>query len=62
MKLPEHVREMFRRVGKLGGKKRLKVISPKRRREIAKNAADVRWRKLGRKKRRRSNRKEKQPV
>ena len=62
MKLPEEIREMFRRQGKIGGKKRLDVISAERRREIAKNAAKVRWRKLGRKKARRSNRKEKQPL
>jgi hypothetical protein len=52
MKLPEEIREMFRRQGKIGGKKRLDVIPAERRREIAKNAAKVRWRKLGRKKRR----------
>ena len=62
MKLPEEIREMFRRQGRIGGRKRLEVISAERRREIAKNAANVRWRKLGRNKGHGRNRKEKQPV
>ena len=53
---------MFRRQGKIGGKKRLEVIPAERRREIATNAAKVRWRKSSRKQGRRINRKEKQPL
>jgi hypothetical protein len=45
MKLPDEIREMFRHQGSIGGKKRLKVIPPERRSEIAKLAADARWRK-----------------
>lgn len=45
MKLPDKIREMFRRQGSIGGKKRLEVISPERRSEIAKLAADARWQK-----------------
>lgn len=45
MKLPYEIREMFRRQGSIGGKKRLEVIAPERRSEIAKLAADARWRK-----------------
>jgi len=45
MKLPDEIREMFRRQGSIGGKRRLEVIPPERRSEIAKLAADARWRK-----------------
>jgi hypothetical protein len=48
MKLPDEIREMFRRQGKLGAKKRLEVIPAERRREIAKNAAEARWQKVNR--------------
>lgn len=62
MKLPDDIRAMFRQQGKIGGKKRLKVISAERRREIAKNAAAARWQKADRKARRGSSRKGKEPV
>lgn len=62
MKLPEEIREMFRRQGKIGGKKRLEVISAERRRQIARNAAQARWNKLAPKTRRGSSRKEKEPI
>lgn len=62
MKLPEEIREMFRRQGKIGGKKRLDVIPAERRRQIARNAAEARWNKLARKKRPGSSRKEKEPT
>lgn len=45
MKLPAAIREKFRRQGKVGGKKRLEVLPAERRREIAKQAAEARWRK-----------------
>jgi hypothetical protein len=43
MKLPDEVREFFRRQGRIGGKKRLETISPERRREIARHAVETRW-------------------
>jgi len=45
MKLPDEIREMFCHQGSIGGKKRLAVIAPERRSEIAKLAAAARWRK-----------------
>lgn len=43
MKLPEPVREFFRRQGKIGARKRHNKLSPERRREIARIAAQARW-------------------
>jgi len=43
MKLPENIRAYFRKQGKIGAAKRLEVISPERRSEIARKAAMVRW-------------------
>ena len=39
--------EVMRAMGRLGGKRRLKTLSPETRREIARNAAKVRWARLG---------------
>jgi hypothetical protein len=47
MKLPDEIREFFRKQGKIGAKKRLKTLSPERRREIAQAAANARWAKQG---------------
>lgn len=43
MKMPEDVREYFRRQGKIGAKKRHANLTPERRREIAREAARARW-------------------
>ena len=43
MKLPEDVKEFFRKQGKIGAKKRSANLSPERRQEIARNAAIARW-------------------
>ena len=43
MKLPEHIREFFRRQGKIGAAKRHANLSPERRREIARQAIQARW-------------------
>ncbi len=43
MNLPDEIREFFRRKGKLGAKRRQQVLSPEKRREIARVAAQVRW-------------------
>jgi len=43
MKLPHDVKEFFRKQGKIGGKKRHANLSPERRKEIAKLAAEKRW-------------------
>ena len=45
MKVPDEIREMFRRQGSIGGRKRSEVLLPERRAEIAKWAAEARWRK-----------------
>jgi hypothetical protein len=45
MKLPDEIRELFRRQGSIGGKKRSEVLLPERRSEIAKHAAEARWQK-----------------
>jgi len=50
MKLPEDVREFFRRTGKIGAEKRHAGMSPERRREVARMAANARWAKVKRKK------------
>ena len=44
--LPDEIREFFRRKGKLGAKRRQQVLSPEKRREIARIAAQARWNKL----------------
>ncbi len=43
MKMPKNVREFFRRQGRIGAKKRAANLSPERRKEIARRAAEVRW-------------------
>jgi len=43
MKMPENIQEFFRKHGKIGAAKRTEKLSPERRREIAKKAADARW-------------------
>jgi hypothetical protein len=43
MKLPENVRAYFQRQGKIGAAKRQEVITPERRSEIARKAAQARW-------------------
>jgi hypothetical protein len=43
MKLPEDVREFFRRTGKIGARKRHAGMTPGRRSEIARIAANARW-------------------
>lgn len=43
MKIPENVRAYFQRQGKLGAKRRMEMLSPERRSEIAKKAAEARW-------------------
>jgi len=50
MKLPDEIREFFRRQGKIGAKKRVKMLSPERRQEIARQAAVTRWAKQKREK------------
>ena len=41
--LSEVMSEMGRRGGKIGGKRRLKTLTPERRKEIAQAAAQTRW-------------------
>jgi hypothetical protein len=43
LNLPDAIREFFRRQGKIGSKKRMQVLSPEQRQEIARNAAQARW-------------------
>jgi hypothetical protein len=43
MKLPDDVKEFFRKQGKIGAKKRSANLSPERRREIARLASEARW-------------------
>lgn len=43
MKLPENVRAYFQRQGKIGAAKRQEAITPERRSEIARKAAQARW-------------------
>jgi hypothetical protein len=43
LNLPDEIREFFRRQGKIGSKKRMEVLSPEQRQEIARNAAQARW-------------------
>lgn len=43
MKMPAHVKEFFQKQGKIGGMKRSANLSPERRKEIARRAAEARW-------------------
>ena len=43
MKLPDEVREYFRRQGRIGGKTRAQNLTPEERREGARRAVQVRW-------------------
>ncbi len=46
MKLPEHIREFFRRQGSIGGKKRNAQLSSEERSEVGRKAAQARWAKV----------------
>jgi hypothetical protein len=43
MKLPDEIREFFRKQGSIGGKKRNRALSPEQRQESARKAAQARW-------------------
>ena len=43
MEMPDEVREFFRKQGSIGGKRRMKKLSPRERTEIARKAATSRW-------------------
>jgi hypothetical protein len=43
MKLPDEIREFFRKQGKIGAAKRHSGMTPERRSEVAKLAAEIRW-------------------
>ncbi len=43
MKLPPEIREFFRKQGKIGAEKRHSGMTPERRSEVAKIAAETRW-------------------
>jgi hypothetical protein len=43
VKLPEDIRAYFQRQGKIGAAKRKAVLTPERRSEIARMAAQARW-------------------
>jgi hypothetical protein len=43
MKLPENVKAYFQRQGRIGAARREEVVSPERRSEIARLAAQARW-------------------
>jgi hypothetical protein len=43
MKLPNDIRERFRRFGRAGGRKRAAGMSPEARRSVARRAAAARW-------------------
>jgi hypothetical protein len=43
MKMPADVLEFFRRTGKIGVRRRNELMSPERRAEIARIAANARW-------------------
>jgi hypothetical protein len=43
MKMPDNVRAFFQRQGKIGADKRKAVLTPERRTEIARQAAQARW-------------------
>lgn len=51
VKLPDRIREFFRHHGKIGAAKRHAEMSPERRREVARKAAQARWGKRKDKKR-----------
>jgi len=46
MKLPKDIRAYFQRQGKIGAAKRKSLLTPERRSEIARLAAQARWSKL----------------
>jgi len=46
MKLPENIREFFRRQGSIGGKKRNAQLTPEQRSEIGRKAVEARWAKV----------------
>lgn len=48
MKLPEYVKAYFQRQGRIGAAKRRELLTPERRSEIARIAAQARWAKLAR--------------
>ncbi len=43
MKLPENIKAYFQRQGRIGAAKRMEVVSPERRSEVARTAAIARW-------------------
>jgi hypothetical protein len=43
MDMPDNVREFFRKQGSIGGKRRMRKLSPQERTEIARKAAKSRW-------------------
>jgi hypothetical protein len=43
MKLPENVKAYFQQQGKIGAAKRKELLTPERRSEIARKAAQTRW-------------------
>jgi hypothetical protein len=43
MKLPDEIREFFRKQGRIGAAKRHASLTPKRRSEIARKAVETRW-------------------
>jgi len=43
LKLPDEIREFFRKQGKIGAAKRHASLTAERRREIAKKAVETRW-------------------
>lgn len=43
MDMPDDVREFFRKQGRIGGKRRMKRLSPEERTKIARKAAQSRW-------------------
>jgi hypothetical protein len=45
MKLPEDIREYFAKQGRIGAAKRKANLTPERRQEIARLAAEARWKK-----------------
>ena len=59
MKLPDEVREFFRRQGRIGGKTRAQNLTPEERSEGARRAVQARWakRKAGASAERRNKRK-----
>lgn len=43
MRLPEEIREAFRRYGRAGGRARAARMTPERRKQVARRAATARW-------------------